>query len=245
MNGAARSRHEAADDVLVYGNRIEYLGFSGVRARSHWTVAGNRIRHTGILRTGGMGGGGDGIITTARARNAVFENNFIIHSASEDPKQVFGLEGEQWQGKAIDNSARHGLATQKSEGVVMRGNLVVVKNGIRMAVALADESDRNKVSGNVFLQLLTPDATKGTWICIVANGAENRIAGNAIFGFRHAFNINEPKRPERIHGNVVEGNFVRTTTGAVRVTGPNNPIRNNRIEGGLDYDAIVKRRLDP
>ena len=245
VNGAARSRHEAADDVLVFGNRIEYLGFSGVRARSHWTVAGNRIRHTGILRTGGMGGGGDGIITTAHQRDAVFENNLIVHSRRPDPKAVFGLSGEEWRGKDISNNARHGLATQKSEGIIMRGNLVVALNGVRMAVALADESNRNEVVGNVFLQLLAPGAEGTTWLCIVANGAENRIAGNAILGFENAFNMNERKRPERIYGNVAEHNFVRTIGSAVRIAGPSNPIRNNRMEGNVDYDSIVKRRLDP
>jgi len=136
----------SAEGALIFGNRIEKIGYSGVRVSSGFDIESNVIRDTGMYRVGGMGWGGDGVIVRGDCR---IVNNRIVHSRRHDPVAVFGLDRlEDLDPAAVRNTARHALATQKANG------------SVRCALALADHSNENEVVGNVALQLT--DA--GQWI---------------------------------------------------------------------------------
>ncbi len=228
------ARH-GARGVQVMANEMRYLGDSGVRLGKEWAVEHNDIRYAGILRVGGMGGGGDGIITHGRARGGKILNNHVVTSRHPVTAEVFSVERDE-----NHNAARHAIATQKAERITIRGNGMVVEGNARFALALADGSNQNEVIGNVLLQVRRGDEDGRARIAIVVNGAENRMAGNAILGFPHAFNINEPKRPDQIHGNETEDNYAAVTGSAVRVTGPGNPVRQNEFKENIDYWSIIR-----
>lgn len=265
-----RAPRYEAEGVLVFGNTMERLGHSGIRMGSGWVAESNVFRDTGIYRMGGMGWGGDAIIPMARRKDSRIANNLIFHSRRLDPFDVFDLGRTDADPGAVRNAARHGLATQKSERITMRGNLIVMEGSVRFAVALADHSNHNAVLGNVMLQLADADLfleygpyvseergdvplagwrkPDGEWVYdavsrigVVANGSHNRIAGNAILGTRYATNTGPPKKPANVE-NVVEHNFGRVLGQPVRVQGESDRVENNDFEV-VPYHRIVRRWL--
>lgn len=204
--------------ATVVGNLIETIGYSGIRNGSNWTIAHNTIRFAGIDRPDG-GGGDDGIIPNTRTTGSRILNNLVI--AQKRP------------------NGRHAIATQVSHENLFAGNLCVCLGLLRGGIVLADDSDRNVLTGNVVVGVPDPATGERANMGIHLNGDENVVRGNAVIGTNLGVSVN----PGRT-GNVIEANYLQVAGSPIELRGrmpgdePQNTVGANTIVGigaGIDY----------
>ena len=167
---AAGSRGRAGAYVIVYDNRIEWVGGSGVSSQSRWIIQDNRIRYAGVLRSGG-GGGDDGIVPRY-ANGGLILNNLVILS-----KRPHG---------------RHAISGHVADNVLVAGNVSVVESledgtGVRNNIFFSDGSNHNWFVGN--LAVATGAPASPAIQSFGVNGYGNVVEYNASINNPQGFRV--------------------------------------------------------